>query len=105
MKQSDRNSSKTENFYKPITNIYIKDAIIIHIYSGLGTKYRLKTCFIKGKVSLVRNYLCKNTVGGLLSTGHLSNIGTLLMAVKSIGFLKTLFFLPCVPESMAFLTI
>ena len=33
---------------------------------------------------------------GLLSTGHLPNIGTSLMPVKSIGLSKTLFFLPCV---------
>ena len=47
----------------------------------------------------------KVRVGGLLPTRHLPLIDTLLMPVKSIGLFKTLVFLPCVPESMAFLAI
>ena len=34
-----------------------------------------------------------------------NEIGTLLMPFKSIGLFKTLFFLPCVLESMAFMVI
>ena len=43
--------------------------------------------------------------GGLSSTGHLSKVSTLLTPVKSKGFFKTLFFLTCVPDSMAFMAV
>ena len=45
------------------------------------------------------------TESGLLSNGHLSKLRTLLLPVKSIGLFKTSCFLPCVPDSMAFLAI
>ena len=41
--------------------------------------------------------------GGLFD--HLSKIGTLLMPDRSISLFKTLFFLPCVPESRAFFVV
>ena len=42
---------------------------------------------------------------GLLPTGHKPTIGTLLLPVKSLGLLRTLFFLHCVPGLMVFLAI
>ena len=42
-----------------------------------------------------------STEGGLLSKGHLSKVGTILLPVKSIYLFET-FFLPCVQDSMAF---
>ena len=40
--------------------------------------------------------------GGLFPKGHLSTICTFLIPVKSRGLFETLFFLPCVPESMPY---
>ena len=42
------------------------------------------------------------SVAGL---GEDINVKDALVPVKSIGLFRTLFFLPCVPESMAFLVI
>ena len=55
----------------------------------------------------VKREMIKNGVyreGGLYSTEHLSQVGTLLMPVESsqYAFLRFLFVLPFVPDSMGF---
>ena len=72
---------------------------------GLSTFSQIWSIDLYVGVRGIHHLVKKWKKGRLLFTGHLSWIGTLLLPVKSIDLFKTLFFLPCVPESLAFLTI
>ena len=67
--------------------------------------YRRKHLFIFEQTAITRREAGEEAIEalvGLLPTGHLPTIGTLMMPVKSIDLFKTLFFLTCVPGSMIF---